>query len=63
MQAPQEAVAFVALLERPRTGPQRMGRSRQLPGYRGRLPATELGGHIDADCRLAPDERGGGSGA
>src|SRR5262245_56358790 len=30
MQAPQEAVAFVALVERPRTGPQRMGGSDTL---------------------------------
>ena len=42
MQTPHKGVVFVALLGFPRTGPHRMGRSRQLSGCRGRLSATEL---------------------
>ena len=39
MQAPQDAVTFAALLERPSTRPHRIARSRQTSGFRGRRPA------------------------
>ena len=64
MQAPQEAVAFVALLERPRTGPHRMGgpdkfrvivdASRPL-SWKVTLMGTVASRLMNAAARLVPD--------